>query len=136
MDSFGRLPTDVIDTIVSLYNTTTFEFIDHGDQKVEMIITGTFNINIDIMTPLCNMNGIDTCNQYELTTIKNLIDNKRGHHVITYEDEIFSIMIDQIITIKSNDVSVKIPIIYIDAFISGLQQYYNLLDKYPKNYLY
>ena len=134
MDSFGRLPTDVIDKITSLYNTAKIEFIDHGDQQIEMVMTGVpYSINFNIMTPLCNVDGVVKCQKYLLREIKDLIDNKKGMHLIAWDDhKIFGIIIDDIITIKTQDFCITIPIIYIDVLICGLQQYYNLLDKYPK----
>lgn len=91
-----------------------------------------FNITLSI-SPLCGVNGINKCQKYLLEEIKQIIDNKKGGHLIAYSDEdVFGIIVNDIITIKQKDIFVTIPINYIDVFINGLQQYYNLLDKYPK----
>jgi hypothetical protein len=133
MDSFGRLPSDVINQITTLYSALEITVIDEGNQKIYFIMkTLHYTCKFRCITPLCNINDVDMCNMYELNEIKQMIDYKTGSYIQQYDNEKFSIVINNNITVSTQDVDMVLPISCLDDFIAGLQKLYNILDAYPK----
>lgn len=135
MDSFGRLPTDVLDKITKLNDVLEVIIEDKGNQQIFMTLkTIHYTCKFQCMTPLVNViGGGEMCCKSGLLEMGNLIKNKCGSYIQQYEEELFSISITQEeISISTPDVTMTLPICYLDDFIAGLQTLYNILDTYPK----
>lgn len=134
MDTFGRLPNDVINEITKFNDVLNVIIEDKGNQQIYMMLkTLHYQCKFQCMVPLTNIYGVDMCNKADLEKIKIMINNKFGKYIQQWDDELFVISItEKDITISTPEVTMTLPIIHLDDFIIGLQKLYNLLDTYPK----
>lgn len=136
MDTFGRLPNDVISQINALYNTPKIEFVvDYLDTTLVIDLLSIKYI-LPILTPMCKSGEDIYCGNID--GLKRVINDKCGVYTETYNHNKFTINIGNIgIIISTNkNVNIIIPIEHLDVFIDALQKYYDILDSYPKVYTF
>lgn len=136
MDTFGRLPNDVLSQITSLYYMPKIEFVFDGIHADLIVDSISINYKLSVVNPLYHYNGNGVhCEREPLINLKKLIDEKRGEYCYNdgYNNDSFTINIDDTIEIYTYyNINITIPIKYIDIFINAVQKYYDILNAYPK----
>lgn len=129
MDDFGRLPTEVINLVKEFYQLPTFHVIS-GLNTVYLQIKF---IHATCIIHLANIYSFsifsETLDKLEVF-IKKLINNED----CKYQSSSKSIVYDKIHINLVDDYNNTIVLdnSCLDTFIYAMQQYYNILDTYPK----
>lgn len=142
MDTFGRLPNEVLKYIEEICITPTMDIEYHGGQEINLIITYPyFAITIKMITPLVNippklnMEKFDKLKCLLLALHNNVnynYDNSYLSYLNDYEDEIFYINInnDNILIVR-DDVVIKLHKLNSITLINVLEKYIKLLETFP-----
>ena len=133
MDTFGRLPDDVINIINQFYQLPSFDII-HKD-RIQLQITYRYGTHdIDLCPPLYDIdhNGIIKINDEDLHDIYLFIENLREHNPCEYKRGIMHIIYDNDIKIHQYNNKIVLHNDCLDMFINVMQKYYDILNMYPK----
>jgi hypothetical protein len=142
MDTFGRLPNDILCNIINLFSLPEIEIIQqHPEQnpqdfcmkiKYQLVTT-----KLDIVSPLVMMDNhvfIDTDGVKLTNFIKDLSDDIDCIYDYSYYDNLdvrFQInFIDDMIKIKSKDTKIILTRDTKDQLIIALKKYHDILKKY------
>lgn len=133
MDSFGRLPSDVISEITKFNDVLEITFVSDRLPFYNMRLkTLHYQCNFWYIAPIFLINDIYLCEMDELNNLKNIIDNKYGGYQRFHIEDDFSFSIRDNITISTSDATMILPMSCLEDFIAGLQKLYTILDAYPK----
>jgi hypothetical protein len=142
MDTFGRLPNEVLKYIEEICITPTMDIKYHGGNEIDLIITYPyFDITIKMITPLVNIPPKLSMEKFDklkclLLALHNNVnynyDNSYYSYLNDYEDEIFYINInnDNILIVKDN-VVIKLHKLNSITLTNVLKKYIKLLETFP-----
>jgi hypothetical protein len=138
MDSFGRLPTDVISMIKEFYQLPTISIIG-CDRNLKLQITHT-NVSqtIDLFAPL-NMQGNQlTTDEDDLTLLYTFITQIKENMPCRYKSGFYDTNIiiyftnTGTISIERGSDNIIINNDCVHGFVCAMEKYYHLLYQYPR----
>lgn len=128
MDDFGRLPTEVITLVKEFYQLPTFHVIS-GLTTVYLQIKF---IHATCIIHLANIYSFGIFNE-TLDQLREFIKKLLSDEDCVYKSSAQSIVYDKIhINLKDCNNTIVLDNSCLDTFIYAMQQYYNILDTYPK----
>ena len=137
-DSFGRLPNDVINQIMSLYQHPTLELIEMRNVRYDsklIIKSSHTTFEFEVPLPLYHHRNSVKCEKKKLDLLQNLIKNKKGFYECEMDndmDDVFNISICDNITIVIGRSKIIFSLDALDNVIFLLEKMYQISDKYEK----
>lgn len=117
MDSFGRLPDDVINVIQTMYFMPIIDIINKNGKNYIRLKYPHFTSKFELPV------GKYTLNDKKVIDLLKMICYKRGNFLFYYT----SIKIDKNIVLKNKESKITLSLNNLDTFITALTTYYKLI---------
>ena len=139
VDTFGRLPSDVIKSIMDIYTLPYIDIVEAAPQNINMQIKYQMLIVKISMIPslVVGKNCIQYYNVvYNNNIIKTFISDLHNNRNTMYKEgcdytEGFEIVVDDTIKIITNNSTTVLSIDSKYQLINAMNKYYDILNKYP-----
>lgn len=134
MDTFGRLPNEVLSQIVSLHALPSIKIVKMNDDNIYFLINVvSCCFKIWVTTPLYYKYNSISCEKSSLNELKEFIEIKTNIYTHEYKKEFFTVEVNNIITISTHNMECTLPLQCLDILMDAMKEYYDMLAKYPSH---